>query len=412
MLGEAARKSLALPGMTRNFGNPCEALVPSMRMSELKARPDRKVVLLATATITTDNLFSNGLFQNVFVLYRMFDAMGYEPVLVIHEKPESPEKLPPMIRGCRMLLTEEIILRPLPVVALIEIGMSIDPLLREFVKMLGGRLVKLYLGNILNIDIETPIYYPQMHFAHHVIEKIDRIWVSPHYGQHAEYAAFINHTLPPEKLEDMVAPYVWDPCFIQRDGTEPVPRWTPPSTGEHATLIIMEPNISFQKSSLVPLLAIERWYRSTGRAWKGKVVVINGDRLEATPHFQNSVRPRLALTADGRIEYTERKDILTTMRTWPSAIFVGNQMNNEFNYMTLELMWCGFPIVHNAATWGAFGYFYDGNNLATAAQQIDAAVNSHAERLEAYKAHARTLVWKHSPYNPEIHAAWERLLKV
>ena len=32
------------------------------------------------------------------------------------------------------MVTEEIILKPLPVVALIEIGMSIDPLLREFVK--------------------------------------------------------------------------------------------------------------------------------------------------------------------------------------------------------------------------------------------------------------------------------------
>lgn len=413
MFSEAALSSLALPGMTRNFGNPCESLKPTTHVATVPPRAERKVVLLATATITIDNVFSNGLFQNVFVLYRMFDAMGYEPVLVIHEKPESAEKLPMMIRGCRMMVTEEIILKPLPVVALIEIGMSIDPLLREFVKMLGGQLVKLYLGNILNIDVETPIYYPQMHFAHHVIEKIDRIWVSPHYGQHAEYAACINHVMPPDNLEDMVAPYVWDPCFITRDETEPLPTWRPAAKGEHATFVIMEPNISFQKASLVPLLAIERWYRAKGRVngWAGKVVVVNGDRLEGSPHFQNSVRPALTLTADDRIEYTSRKDILTAMRTWPTAIFVGNQINNEFNYMTMELMWAGFPVVHNAATWGAFGYFYDGNNLATAAQQIEAAITSHAERLEVYKAHTRTLIWKHSPYNPEVHAAWEALLK-
>ena len=156
-----------------------------------------------------------------------------------------------------MMTTEQVILQPIPVVALIEIGMSIDPLLREFVKMLGGKLIKLYLGNILNIDIETPIFYPGMNFAHHVIEKIDKIWVSPHYGQHAEYAAHINHVTPPQDLTHMIAPYVWDKCIVTRDGVENL-KWSL-RTPENDTIVIMEPNISFQKSSFVPLLAVEQW---------------------------------------------------------------------------------------------------------------------------------------------------------
>lgn len=412
-VSEDTKHALALPGMTRCFGDPCDALMPTTRLSDIPTRKERKVILLATATITKDNVFSNGLFQNVFVFYQMFEAMGYNPILIIHEKPASRESLPVVVRDCRMMLSEEIIMKPLPVVALIELGMSIDPLLREFVKMLGGKLTKVYLGNILNIDAETPIFYPNMHFAHHVIEKIDRAWVSPHYGQNAEYAAFINHVLPPEDIKDSIAPYVWDPCFLTNGGTEEPPRWKPATAGQDAPFVIMEPNISFQKCSLIPLLSLERWYRAKGKAagWKGKVIVVNGDRLVSTPHFVNSILPTLTLADDDRVEFTDRKSILVAMRSWPTATFVGHQFNNEYNYMTLELMYCGFPIVHNSHSWGSFGYYYEGNDLRSAAIQIDAAWSSHAERYEAYRSHARTLAWRHSPYNPDVHRAWEEQLK-
>lgn len=402
--------ALNLPGMSRNFGNP--PFQADVHTSMFKTLPikNRKIILLATATITNANLFSNGLFQNVFILYRMFDAMGYAPILVIHEKVTDLDKIPLMLQACRMMTTEEVILKPIPVVALIEIGMSIDPLLREFVKMLGGKLVKLYLGNILNIDIETPMYYPSMYFAHHVIEKIDRVWVSPHYGQHAEYTAYLNHLIPPNDLNDMIAPYVWDKCIVTRDGKESI-NWVPRSKPEDDVFVIMEPNISFQKSSFIPILAIEQWYRLTGRKWKGKLIVINGDRIESTPHFSQNIMPYLDIFTDGRVEIKERMDIVSVMKAYPSAIFVLHQFNNEYNYMTLELLHCGFPAVHNANTWSQFGYSYSGNNVNEAVLQIHAAYEFHAERLEIYRAHAQTLIWRHSPYNPDVHNAWEELLK-
>jgi hypothetical protein len=400
-----------MPGMTNNFGNPSLDLKPVTTLATIPPVRDRRVILLATATITKANLFSNGLFQNVFILYKMFDAMGYAPILIIHEKPKDLNDIPQMLHSCRMMNTEEILKRPIPVVALIEIGMSIDPLVREFVKMLGGKLAKLYLGNILNIDIETPIFYPMMHFAHHVIEKIDRIWVSPHYGQHAEYASYLNHVMPPADLKDMIAPYVWDPCIITRNGELNL-RWRPRQSVEEDVIVIMEPNISFQKTSFVPLLLVERWYRGTGRQWKGKLVVCNGNRIKDTPHFSQSLAPSLDICKDGRIEFTDRLDIVSALTKWPTAIYVAHQYNNEYNYMALEHLWTGFPLIHNCKTWGEFGYFYNGNNIELGAQQLEIAYKGHHEKAEVYRAHAAALAWRHSPYNPEVHQAWERLLKV
>ena len=63
------KMSHQLPGMTENFGNPFQSVMPFINASKLVGLKDRKVVLLATATITQKNIFSNGLFQNVYIIY-------------------------------------------------------------------------------------------------------------------------------------------------------------------------------------------------------------------------------------------------------------------------------------------------------------------------------------------------------
>ena len=81
----------------------------------------RKIILLATAAITSNNIFSNGLFQNVFVLYKMFESMGFCPIMIVNEKPKDLENIPHMIRSSRMMVAEELLKQPIPIVAYIEI---------------------------------------------------------------------------------------------------------------------------------------------------------------------------------------------------------------------------------------------------------------------------------------------------
>jgi hypothetical protein len=43
--------------------------------------------------------------------------------------------------------------------------------------------------------------------------------------------------------------------------------------------------------------------------------------------------------------------------------------------------------------------------------ELEQSVLFHAERLEAYKAHAKALVWRHSIYNPDVQKAWRDLME-
>jgi hypothetical protein len=69
----------------------------------------------------------------------------------------------------------------------------------------------------------------------------------------------------------------------------------------------------------------------------------------------------------------------------------------------------GFPVVHNIPRFKEFGYYYEENDFDAAAAQISRIVQHHEANQEAYKAHARQLAWRFSPYNPENALAWKTL---
>jgi hypothetical protein len=392
------------PGFTECDETLIQKEIPFAPLSkELLQR--RKIILLATASITNDNIFSNGLFQNVYILYKMFDSMGFCPIMIVNEKPKSLENIPIMIRSSRMLVAEDILKQPIPVHAYIEIGMSIDPMVRKFLRMIGAKSYKLYLGNILNIDIETPIFYQQTNFAHHVIGELDEVWVSPHYKQHDEYACYLNH-VDPKTQKNLRAPYVWDPCFLQN--TTKNLKWRPCTGNETETIIITEPNISFQKSAIIPILGLERWYRNNPN-WTGQVVVFNGERLLSSPFFKENIYDNLDLVKNNKINMLGRNDIQKTMEMYPYATFLLHQVNNEYNYMTLELLKNGYPLIHNSSVWSNHGYYYKESDLDSIGTQMYATRN-HIVNIETYKSHAQTLIWTHSPYNPNIQKKWNEIL--
>jgi hypothetical protein len=284
--------------------------------------------------------------------------------------------------------------------------MSVDSNTRAYLRSIGAKIVKLYLGNILNIDIETIQNFKSMFFSHHVVGEIDEIWTSPHYKQHIDYAALLNRT-PISK--GRVVPYIWDSCFITQYGTKETIEWVPPTDWTTQDFVIMDPNISFQKCYFYSLLLIEAFSKKYPE-WKGKVQMINGDRVKLEMNSFNFILPSLSLYRDNRIILHGRKNIHTILKENRSACFITHQWNNDFNYMTLELLYCNYPILHNSDGWDQFGYYYSINKWNDAIETMHNALKNHKENLNIYKAHAANLIWKHSPHNPEIQTEWKTIL--
>ncbi len=392
---------MEVPGRTKTVGDPdkCTAIVQN---TKLFPRAARKTILIASSVITDGTIFSNGLFQNIYFIYLLLEGMGYNPILLFNER---RDEVPEFMRKIRVKLMNEIVGEPFPIYAYIEIGMSIDPPLRALLKKLGARTIKIYLGNILNIDIETPMFYPAINFSHHVVGEMDEIWTSPHYEMHREYAAVLNHT-PIESSR--IVPYVWEPLFLTNFGSRPV-KWKAPEPGSPTTILIMEPNISFQKSSLIPLLIVEA-YKRARPDWNCKVVVVNGERLRHVPYCNECILPRLDIFRNGDVELLGRLDMRTAMESYPSAVPILHHFNNEYNYMLFEYLFAGYPVIHNAESWSSAGYYYKEEDFNQAVQRLDFAVRYHEETLDTFMTAARPILWRYSIHNPAVQEAWYTLL--
>ena len=78
----------------------------------------------------------------------------------------------------------------------------------------------------------------------------------------------------------------------------------------------------------------------------------------------------------------------------------------EYNYMVLEYFYSGYPVLHNASDWSKYGYYYKDADIQAASALIDQIRKKHVENAEIYRAHTKALLWRHSPYNPEVQARW------
>ena len=391
------RDSVSFPGTTQLPPSLPTTLTPL-------SNTVRPIIILASNEVTDASLFVNGLTQNIVILYHLFESLGYQSYLLQHSLSHAEKKA--FLHGYRNLSSQDIVKQNMSIHLVIEIGMSLDSLSRGYLRSHGCHIAKLYLGNILNIDIETIQNYSNMFFNHHIVGEIDEIWTSPHYSQHLEYAAVLNR-VPLDK--GRIVPYVWDSCFLDHYGAREDMEWRPCSWLTQ-DIVIVDPNISFQKCSFYSLLLIEAFSRKHPE-WRGTVHVVNGDRLKLSSNAQNHLLSAVSLYAAGRVMLYERKKIHDIIKVHRSACFIAHQWNNDYNYMTLELMHCGYPILHNSVGWKDHGYYYSIDEWDKALETLYLALRHHERNRFVYATHTAQLAWKHSVHNPSIQEAWRAILQ-
>jgi capsular polysaccharide biosynthesis protein len=389
--------SAGFPTISSGSGLLSQVVVPASL--PLLATPEKPRVFLTTVKISDDHIWANGLFQNIYILYKMMESLGYEPILMVDNLENNKDAT--IVKRFRITDFKQYIAAPFRVAAYLEMGMSCDPSIRRFFRNMGAKVAKLYMGNILNIDIETITFYPGVNFSHHVAGEIDEIWVSPHYDIHAEYAGAINGLYGKTRI----APYVWDPMFIEEHGT----RYDATGFGPDSprVFIVMEPNISFQKNALIPIMALEAYYRKYPTK-VDHVIVVNGNKFKDNAYFTNSVAPNLTILKDGKLQLMPRAHVGNLMKVMKHAIIVQHQVNNEYNYSLLEFMKMGFPLIHNVPRLSSYGYYYEGNDFDGAAARIEQIAANHNPAM--YQAHAEQLAWQFSIHNPANREGWRQLV--
>jgi len=102
--------------------------------------------------------------------------------------------------------------------------------------------------------------------------------------------------------------------------------------------------------------------------------------------------------------------IAEVLQKYPSAVPICHNYNNEYNYMTLEFLYSGFPVLHNSPSWKTTGYYFEEESIQGGVNALAVATTKHQSNMQSFIAQARPIMWRHSIYNPAVQDAWSSLL--
>lgn len=341
------------------------------------------------------SIWENGALQNVIFLVQLMSRSPLVARAVVVVNRERPTSLPLGL----MLHEPDLDIMTLPQAlesldVVIELSALLDDDWMARFRQRGGRNIWMRVGNDYVIDIERAMFaLPPAGLCSR--RPVDAVWTLPQF-EHCCGDYFRLTTRAPLR----VVPHLWTPRFVeraaaalpagQRFGYQPgSARWR---------VLICEPNVSMVKTSIVPLLAAEACYRARPES-VDVVRVMNATRLREHAGFVQLAQ-MLELVCHDAVSFDDRLPLVELLAGQPGAV-LSHQWENAQNYLYYEVLYGGYPLVHNSPFIASHGYYYPDFDSDAAAACLQRVFREHDRDLPEYLARnaelLRSLAVDHEP---------------
>lgn len=338
--------------------------------------------------------WANGMQQNIVFLYSLLKQVPENDCYYItHKKPNF--KLEKHHKG--MLLDDIMSDESEKFDVLIIAGFDLLPdMYDELYKRNNNiKIILVHFGNKMMDDIHYTISPPKN--GRLPIQKpkyLSQIWISPHHEFGKEYIkSYYDH-------EDVrVAPYIWDPYFVQEKVKELKNKDQSPffDNNKIKSICVFEPNISHLKNCIIPIMILERFEKLHPNTLSS-INIFNTDRIREEGYFFNLMKKLKIVQKKDFCYFNNRWSSLDALSKFGSTI-VSHQIHNELNYSHLEALYLGLPLIHNSPRFENYGYYYPEFDIKMGANQLMAAIINHHLVQKDYQRAAREHILSYSPYN-------------
>ena len=230
------------------------------------------------------------------------------------------------------------------------------------------KVVMLVAGNYLHLLHEN--YLHKLH--NNIIEVVSdnnfhEIWTFDMY----KYMMGYLNTLYKKQIR--IIPYTWDTTVIQ-SYKENMNIINNNKGGDNKTnIVIVEPNLSYHKSSFIPLIICERLL-DKNIGYIEKIFLLCSEEI-------NKEYVNILKNIRDKVEYYPRIEIYKLMESLnkleTQTIFVSNTIDNDLNFVSFEIIDCNWKLVHNSSTLKEYGYYYnDTSNIEECAEVLEKAINN------------------------------------
>ena len=173
---------------------------------------------------------------------------------------------------------------------------------------------------------------------------------------------------------------------------------SPQPSDEPKFMSIFEPNLDVVKYCIPCVLACELVQRKRPELVK-RVNITNTQRIRDQPAFK-AMMNQLDIVRQNKAMFGDRFNIVEYLGR-STDIVVSHQWANPLNYLYLDVLYCNYPLVHNASMIADMGYYYKGFNLESASKQIIRVCDTHDRKHKAKEADIHRKLKRFFPTNPD-----------
>lgn len=277
------------------------------------------------------------------------------------------------------------------------------------------KIVKYMCGNSYVIEMERSIFKTgdDLGIAPWDVGA-DEVWYVPQQGyQNEHYYKTIFRT---DKVYPV--PFVWDPMFLVQElaiykarKRKYLPIYTPNKPQSEKRLSVFEPNMNVVKYSMIPIMAAEQAYRRGVEF--DKMYVASGKGLLKNGYYKSMITTLDMIKDDPKnpkVQFTSRYPVAHYLAE-TTDIVVSHQWENPLNYSYLDVMFMGFPLVHNADMIKDAGYYYPDFNIEEASNQLEYALKHHDENREEYAAKNKPVIERYTIANKAMIDTYDQLIE-
>ncbi len=359
---------------------------------------------ISIITRAGQHIWENGLGQNIFFLARLLSQTpGIERVFLINcgDQTQVPSQALEEQDAFPLISIQDA--ADLIDVA-IEMGGVINPEWSQSFRARGGKVAFLVCGQPYCGMIEPNVFGSGSFSA--PPDRYDEVWLLP------MYAGFIPMMRVLHRCEAFVVPYIWSPLFLGRSAARAREHglefgFSPPGGQTGLRAAIFEPNISVCKTAPIPMLVCDEAFRRAPDALAQMIPLNTAHRVDH-PTF-NFMANSLDIVKAGRGLFLGREEFAPFMARRADLV-VSHQWMNDQNYLYLDALHGGYPLVHNSRWLGDVGYYYADFDIEAGALQVLRAVRDHAEGLNAYRTRAAALIASLAPEAAPNQAGYLRRL--
>ena len=353
---------------------------------------------ISVITHTGQNIWQNGLGQNVVFLAELFQRLPFvESVLLIDvgDQGVMPAQVDLASRNLRLMRAHE---ASDEVDVIVEMGGALDIEWLDLMRARGKKVVFYCCGQPYVGLAEPAIFTKPTHAPRP--DRCDEVWYLP------KDAAFAPMMRLLHRCDVHEAPFIWHPQFIQQRIQEVEALGMRYGFAVHETpadgarrglrVAIFEPNISVVKTSSIPMLVCDEAYRADAGSVHA-MHVLNTLHLKDHPtmlYFANA----LDLVRQHKATFHGRHDIVGFMVQHADAI-VSHQWQNEQNYSYLDALYGDYPLIHNSPWLKEAGYYYHGFDAREGAAQLQRAAVDHASGLDDYRTRSQRVFAAVDPFS-------------